>query len=64
MLKARLNPEAKKPPKGARMEAKMARGTECNTAGYIDMVAPSPNYTSQHNTVLAIQPNVYYISTV
>lgn len=42
MLKARLNPDAKKPPKGAIMEAKMASGTECNTAGIIDMVT-SPN---------------------
>ena len=43
MLKARLNPDAKKPPKGAIMEANMASGMECNTAGYIDTVAPSPN---------------------
>lgn len=43
MLKARLNPDAKKPPKGARIEAKMANGTECSTAGISEMVAPSPN---------------------
>ena len=54
MLKARLNPEAKKPPNGATMEAKTANGMECSTAGINDIVAPSPNCqmkTHNHNTV-------------
>jgi len=38
-----LKPEAKNPPKGAMMEAKIANGIECSTAGYIENVAPSPN---------------------
>lgn len=33
MLKARLNPEAKKPPKGATREAKAARTIECSWNG-------------------------------
>ena len=43
ILKARLNPDAKKPPKGARIEANTASGIECSTAGIIDTVASSPN---------------------
>lgn len=51
ILKARLNPDAKKPPKGARMEAKTANGTECNTAGISETVASSPNYKNKtHNS--------------
>jgi len=44
ILKARLNPDAKKPPNGAMMEANIANGTECTTAGYSDTVASLPNY--------------------
>ena len=40
MLKALLNPEAKNPPKGAMSEAKMERGKEWNTAGYVFTVMP------------------------
>ena len=51
MLKARLNPEAKKPPNGAMMEAKMANGTACNTAGISDTVVSSPNYIYKIKTI-------------
>ena len=41
ILNALLKPEAKNPPKGAMREAKMERGKECRTAGYMLKLRPS-----------------------